>query len=247
MSMEWIKRGLRELKISLRPILDGISSQVIDEAIAELGMSKQRFDKQKNQTHHPGKRVEPWGYRIHRHRPLRFIRSQAKGAEGCWVDLSGWVVWEEGNLPADYCLHLRLWSDDPNFACRPEWDADEVVDRMSDGRVMLRCHFDLASPGPHGPRFHLQFGGDASADEVCWFPSRIRLPRLAYPPVDLILACQLVAANFYWEEYERFRGTSEWRSAILNSQTHLLARYYEECHNSLQHNLILLDTLWNVR
>jgi len=69
---------------------------------------------------------------------------------------------------------------------------------------------------------------------------------LVYPPMDLILACQLVAANFFWEEYTEFRETPEWMGTLLFSQKHLLQDYYEGCFKTINEKRPLLDYLWNV-
>lgn len=252
MSIQWIAGGLDQIVRSFRRILADDAPSVIEEAKAELKRSKAKFDELIGKTHHPGLSIEPWGYQIYPDHALRFRPSKAKGGEGLVADLCGYVLWrQEGDWPVSQCLHLRLWSSDENQIWRSEWDAEDVLHMVSGKtppeRVMFRCHFDQANSGQQGPQYHIQFGGNASADEACWFSSSIRLPRLIYPPMDLVLACQLIAANFYWEEYIQFREEAQWVNAIRGSQKDLLARYYEQCHNSLQQNLILLDTLWNVR
>jgi len=234
MSIKWIEISLREILRTFGRILDDMAPSVIYEAIAELKESKEKFETQSRQTHHPGRNPEPWGYSIDSRRPLRFKESSAKGAKGCWADLCGFVHWADDPVPIRQSIHLRLWSRDPDLVLREDWDSEDVFARIAkDGggaRVLLRCHSDRANPDQQGPLYHLQFGGGAGDAEVCWHPSSIRLPRLAYPPMDLVLACQMVAANLYWSDYSDRRDWPEWRGAVLESQRHLLSRYYECCY-----------------
>lgn len=222
MNANWIKAGLREIKRTFQHILDDGASYVIDEAIAELEATKKAFDELQGKTHHPGLTPEPWGYRIYPESPLRFKRSNAIKGLSCWVDLYCTVLWwKEGSLPVKQEITLRVWSDELDYIYRPAWDSEKIYGRLTLGRVMLRCHFDLANPNQHGPKYHLQFGGNAREHELCWFPEIMDLPRLACPPMDLILACQLIAANFYREEYDEFRETPEWIHTLRTSQEHL--------------------------
>jgi len=253
MNLHWIKAGLQQLKRSFQRILDDSASYVIDEAIAGLESSKKRFDERTRQTHDPRLIPQPWGYQIDPEQPLRFKPSRAIRGLEPWVDLYCIVLWrEEGALPVKQEIHLRVWSNNTNYVHRPEWDSETVFNRLTDpvrpfdGRVILRCHFDLANPGQHGPKYHLQFGGEAREYELCWLPGIADLPRLVCPPMDLILACQLIAANFYWEEYIEFRETPEWIGTLRRSQGHLLKNYYKNCLNVLEQDRVLLDYLWNI-
>jgi len=254
MNANLIKAGLQRLKKSFRRILQDGAEDVIDDAIAEIEGLKKRFDEQKRQTHDPHLTPKPWGYRIYSERPLRFKRSNAIKGLNLWVDLYCTVLWEEeGSMPVEQVIHLRVWSDRSNSCTyREKWDSDDVLDKLTnsawtdEGRVMLRCHFDLSNPGQDGPKYHLQFGGNARGNELCWFPEIINLPRLAFHPMDLILVCQLVAANFYWEEYKEFQEAPEWVSAIRRSQEHLLKDYYRDCFTALDQDCVLLDRLWNI-
>lgn len=245
MNVDGIKFGLQEIKRNFAPILDDNTVWVIDEAIMELGRTRAEFKRRENQTHDPRSTPEPWGYRIRPDYPLRFEPRVVKGMN-LRTDVYCTVLWEqEKALPVDQCIHLRVWSDEIDHIYRERWDSEVVYNELTDdGRVMLRCHFDLANPGQPGPKYHLQFGGNPQADELCWFPRFMNLPRLPYPPVDLVLVCQLIAANFYWDEYIEFRQASEWRYALRSSQEYLLQGYYEACLSALDQDL-LVDCLWN--
>jgi len=251
MNANQIKAGLQQLKRSFRRILEDGAEDVVDWAIAELDDTKKRFDEWTRRTDDPRLIPQPWGYRIGPEWPLQFKRSCIKGLD-LWVDLYCTVRWTEGVMPVEQIIHLRVWSDNEDLIWRPDWDSADVFDKLADQavprprRVIFRCHFDRANPGQPGPKYHLQFGGDAQGQELCWSPKAMNLPRLVYPPMDLILTCQLIAANFYWEEYSEFRETREWIGTLRRSQGHLLKDYYEDCLNVLEQNRVLLDYLWNV-
>jgi hypothetical protein len=253
MNANWTKFGLQQLKKIFRPILEDGTESVIDWAIAELESSKKRFDEWTRRSDDPHLTPQPWGYRIDPQLPLRFKPSSVIKGLGLWVDLYCTVLWmQEGTLPVKQEIHLCVWSNNMNYIYRPEWDPNVVLEKLTDparlfnGRVILRCHFDLANPGQHGPKHHLQFGGEAREHELCWFPGIANLPRFVCPPTDLILACQLIAANFYWEEYKEFRKTPEWTGTLRRSQASLLRSYYKDCLNVLEQDRVLLDHLWNI-
>jgi hypothetical protein len=244
MNPTWIKFGLREIKRNFKSILDDNAGWVIDDAIAGLDSTKEEFEKRQIQTHDPRLTPEPWGYRIYPEYPLRFKPRTIKGIN-LWVDLYCIVLWEEEEaLPVKQDIHLRVWSDEIELIYRPDWDSEKVYKELTEGRVMLRCHFDLANPGQPGPEYHLQFGGNPRENELCWFPETLRLPRLPYPPMDLVLICQLIAANFYWEEYVGFRETAEWINTLRRSQEYLLENHHAGCLSALDQDL-LVDYLWN--
>jgi hypothetical protein len=246
MNAIWIKAGLQEIKKNFESVLEDDAGWIIDEAIAELDSSKEEFERRQGKTHDLTRlRPEPWGYRIYPDSPLRFRPSRVIRGVNLWVDLYCTVLWkEEGALPIKQDIHLRVWSDEIDYIYRSDWDSEIVYDRLTEGRVMLRCHFDLANPGQPGPEYHLQFGGNSWGNELCWFPESMNLPRLPYPPMDLVLVCQLIAANFYWDEYVGFRETSEWKNALRRSHEYLLKDYYEGCLGALDQDL-LVDHLWN--
>jgi hypothetical protein len=254
MNVHRIKSGLQELRRSFAHILDDTAEWIIADAIKQVDSTKKLFEEQQRQTHHPGLAPEPWGYRIFPETPLRFKPNTVRGLE-LWVDVFCTVLWvQEGDLPVEQNLHLRVWSSNENDCTyRQEWDSDDILDKLTgnappieEGRVMLRYHFDLAEPHQQGPQYHLQLGGNLRENELCWFPESIKLPRLPFPPMDLVLLCELIAANFYWDDYLKFYETPEWQDALRRSQNFLLHRYYQGCFNAVQNEQgLLVQHLWN--
>lgn len=247
MNAIWLRAGLEQVKRQFSNILEDGSEGVIDEAIAQLDASKQEYDWSRRRTDNPNLRVAPWGYRIFHERPLRFRRSSVIKGLDLWIDLYCTALWRDEDTPAvEQVTHIRIWSDEIDYVYRPNWDAENVYTKLESGRVMLRWHFDRANPGQPGPKHHLQFGGEARDDELCWFPGILDVPRLASPPMDLLLSCQLIAANFYWDEYMTFREDPIWHNIMCRSQRSMLEAYYDSCLKCIKNDNILLDELWNV-
>jgi len=243
-----IEAGLSQFKTVFQRILEDDASQVIDEAILELDSSKKEYDEKKRRTDNPKLVPKPWGYTVYPQKPLRFRTSEVIKGFPMSIDIYCVIRWEkEGEMPVNQQIHLRVWSKELDYVIRPEWDADQIIERISSqyGRVMLRCHFDLANPKQEGPKYHLQFGGEAQSDEVWWLPGIVDLPRINFPPMDLILIGQLIAANFYKEEYERIRNEIEWIGTVRESQKIFLKDYYQLCLTEINSDNILLDRLWN--
>lgn len=247
MKISSIKEGLSQFRKVFQKILEDDAGQIIDEAIVELESSRERYEKNKKRTDSPKVKVLPWGYKIRPERPLRFITSNAIKGLTVHIDLFCEILWKSENaLPVQQVIQVRLWSKEMGYVHRSDWDAEGVFDRIvNEKRVMLRFHLDFAEKDQQGPVYHLQFGGKALAEEVCWFPEIINLPRLHFPPMDLILVGQLIAANFYRNEYLKIRNTPEWIKIVRDSQKSFLSDYYSMCYSTLNHDDILLDALWN--
>src|SRR5450830_142123 len=98
-----------------------------------------------------------------------------------------------------------------------------------DNRLLLRTHIDLANQQggriQDGPLHHMQFGGhqpkgDRRAD------LEIKEPRWLHPPLDLILMCEIVVANFYCDAWSEMQMDARWRELILESQKICLMPFY---------------------
>ena len=254
MRVSAVKKSLQMLKKTFRKIWKDGAEDVIVAAVYELEASKSKFDKRSSQSHDKRLVPEPWGYRISPKQPLCFGPSTAIKGLSCRLDLYCTVLWkQEEELPVKQEITVRLWSDELNYIYREDWDSPDVYSKLTDERVMARWHFDLANPGQSGPKYHLQFGGNARSDELHWFPEIIKIPRFAYPPMDLILVCQMIAANFYRDDYASVREDSIWKSCVFESQQHLLLDYYKRCVTEIERKKPsfehekkpLLDVLWN--
>jgi len=111
-----------------------------------------------------------------------------------------------------------------------------------------RWHIDLANRLDEctyqaGPLFHLQGGGhqpqgDRSKD------LKVSLPRFPTPPMELILTCELIIANFYPAQWERLKKERGWLELIQIAQRLCYAVYFQRVQNSLDAQHSLLSLLW---
>ncbi len=160
------------------------------------------------------------------------------------------IYWEDDAIPVEQDIKVRLWSDHEQLIFDSDKDSLAVYEKLTDpsrerqGRVISRFHFDKANQTQPGPKYHLQFGGNPKEYELCWHPSGVNIPRFQYHPMELFLTCQLIAANFFWDDYLEIKETSEWRGALELCQSQLLVGYYQGCMDTLLKGDSLLDCLW---
>ncbi|HML22079.1 MAG TPA: hypothetical protein PKD09_10535 [Aggregatilinea sp.] len=252
MNLTSVTKGLDQMIRTFGSILDDSASSVVDVAKSQAIASRKIYDERKRRTDNPALAIAPWGYTIFPERPLRFKPTEPTKGFDAQVDLFCSVRWENDNeLPVEQDICLRVWNQ--SAAYRDTWDHDRILETLCDdgrtnrNRVMLRCHFDLANIDQLGPRYHLQFGGNPREDELCWFPELINLPRFIYPPMDLVLVCEFVAASFFQDEYnKKLKKDKQWKSVLKLSQQHLLGSYYYQCHQAIERGDSLVGHLWNV-
>lgn len=233
---------------TLNPILEQDAPNVIAKAKASLASTVQYFKSAEPRVIGEGS-GRRWGFIIAPSEPLRFVDREVGGL---WirVDLFAKIYWceEFPDQPCEANIAIRVWALDEKVYFRSGWDANEIrdsVDRNA-GRVMLRFHFDLADRNQDGPRYHLQIGGNPQEGEFCWFPESLALPRFPHLPMDLILAAELIAANFYPEQYIDIRREPSWRHAVKTSQEHMCSKYLQTVSRALQEGKSMLDSVWNV-
>lgn len=217
-------------------------------AIASVQSTKERYDHaMRNQPR--GFIPVPWGYSIDHDQPVRFVPTEVNGID-LQVDVYCDIRWAEAEVPAVQDIKVRVWSTHSRTIFGPERDAADIDEALRDptrtatGRVISRFHFDKANPGQPGPEFHLQVGGKAEPYELCWHPESVKVPRLAHPPLELFLACQLVAANFFPREYAEIKKRSEWLWELRWQQASLLRDHYQRCLDAIDAEQSLLDALW---
>jgi len=194
---------------------------------------------------------QPWSLSISADRPLRFKKSEAD--KRIRPDLFGRLTFSNGAWPfSEQNVILRVWSEEMTLSFRQIWDSLQVketlLQRGTAGRVLTRIHFDRAPPEASEPRFHLQFGGQAEEDELSWHPPNLDLPRILTPPIDIILACEIVVAHFFPTFYETKREEPQWRALIRKAQS-FDESYYQLCHDCCKPRSVIeetvLERLWN--
>lgn len=248
MNPERVKATLRETRKIYRHILDENSkSIVLPAAEASVDESYAAYiEAKKNATR--GAKVKPWGYSIEHDQPIRFIRSPENGVQ-LRADIYCDIKWAEDDSLVTQDIKLRVWSEHIPTIYTPERDAEAIEDAVTDpershpGRVVLRMHFDRANPDQLGPEHHLQIGGKPEEYELCWHPESVKVPRLSFQPMELFLACQIVAANFFPTEYADLSLKSEWIQELIYYQNALLLGYYKRCMDAINSHISLLDAL----
>lgn len=242
---------LTVIRDRLRHVLESDASRVLDETISNIRTSKEKFDEYQGRHDLVDKPVTDWGYEIFK-TPLRFQISTYNNYR-LRADILCNIRWEsENSVPYRQEVVLRVWSNDPEVMYRPYLDSEEIGERVTGQnsikeRVMLRCHFDLANVSQDGPKYHLQIGGSAIESEYCWFPKELDLPRLIHCPLEIVLLCQIIVANFFPEEYKKIRKDPTWVGAVKKVEKHLLKEYYQNCLDAITSKRTLLDDLWNIQ
>lgn len=242
--------GLKAIRDRLSRILTGSSLGVIEEALAQVRPAAELWRKCGLRQWH--KRGSAWGYQISRERPLEFQVCQPRGYK-TMVDLSCALRWpkDPAGEPTEQNFTLRVWSLEKRIFFRPDWDSEQLEGTLEGlgKRVMLRLHFDLANAGQEGPKYHIQIGGIQGQGECCWFHPSINLPRIAHPPSDIVLICEMIASNFFPDQYRMIRTDAIWRSVVRDIQRCVLQEYFRQCHQVVlgdQHYQSLLDWLSNI-
>jgi len=227
-------------------ILDNDASLVLDQVISQLEATSQNS----KSTSQPC----TWAFAISPRRPLRFVKSEDEGRVQpdifCRLLGPGTLGWPHESQE----LVIRIWSVDQTLSYRPELDAKSIEDWLTlqrePHRVILRLHFDRANKGQNGTIFHLQVGGNPIEDqkEKSWSCGLPDLPRIPIPPMDLILACELIIANFFQDEFKKLCKDPEWCAVVRRAEQRTIKRYFDRCSvhlNDTRTKHTLLKTLWN--
>jgi hypothetical protein len=238
-----VLRSLEVLEEVWSSVFDASAAYVLPAARAQVRESYARY--MIGQSLNPRQHVE-WGYSIPFDQPLSFVATDVHGLR-LRCDIVCEIRWlDPANPPVHQELVVRLWAMDLNVMFRSHIDHEDVFETLDGvrGRVMMRYHFDLANTRQAGPRYHVQAGGNARAEEACWLHGAIEIPRLPYQPLDLVLACEVVVANLY-DPWPASMSDPSLIGAIATSQAELLTEYYETIRGRLNARGSVLAGLWN--
>lgn len=224
----WIEEYVTNLNILIDPKIAGVYLEPGSKAIMQertyLFLNIAR-DKRK------AKRMS-WEFSITREDPLTFKANDDR----LQVDIAGKIN-GENDVVKEVNTLLRVWSFDQDLCYRDGIDGDEVKKKFDEKkkRVIVRYHFDRRAPTLKQPEpiYHLQVGGQALDDENCWFPKQVKVPRFHFPPMDVILLCELVLVNFFHNESENLRKKPEWIRLIQKSQHAFQNSYYDSFYSCL--------------
>lgn len=131
-----------------------------------------------------------------------------------------------------------------------EWGAVLVLEYKERGKACPRWHFDLGNVGQSGPRLHLQYGGRHHDDRS--LDASLKAPRWSNFPLDVILLMEVVAANFFVDDWkEKLREDPSLRKYIKLSEglcyaplSRKLNSYLEDI-KGVEANSTFLSGCWN--
>jgi len=231
-----ISNELTALKSRLRSnnVLDPQGINTLDTTIENI--KAQMCGRKKLKT-------APWKFEIEPSRPLLFNICEVKGYK-LQVDIFCSISYPDKYFDNwNETLTIRIWSVDEKLFYRESLDFEKL--KRIGRRVMARFHFDRANPGQAGPHFHLQIGGKPHLDEFCWYPKELEVPRFIHHPMNLMLACEFVIANFFPEKYDKISKEVTWQMALKKCQEYYLIPYYKTNMKNWDQKESLLKYLWN--
>lgn len=178
------------------------------------------------------KQAVSWVTEVDRGAPIRFVKHQDRGGKTITPSIIAKKIMidqKERKTPPFTSLDLALEIDDEQ------------------GNPISRWHLDLANaPGglsQSGPLIHLQYGGHHHGAGHLDHP--LRTPRWCHPPMELALLSEVVAANFFEDQWIEMREDPSWCQAIALFQRLCYKHYAERLATSLlQSSTTTLNTMW---
>jgi len=171
-----------------------------------------------------------WQFSIPRESPLTF----RENSDRLQADVMG-IIEGEGDEVKEVRTLLRIWSLDEALCYRAGIDAEQVRAKFTETkrRVMVRFHFERRAKHVTRPEpvYHLQVGGVSLQDENCWFTKQIEVPRFHFPPMDIVLLCELVLVNLFCENSKELREKPEWKKLVMKSQNAFQRSYFNKFYS----------------
>lgn len=119
----------------------------------------------------------------------------------------------------------------------PPFDALDIALEIEyeGGKPLTRWHIDKANEQADGfqdgPLFHVQMGGHHHNNRDEDLP--IKRPRWNHPPLDIVLLCELVAANFFSEQWQELNKDPAWCDYISQCQKYCYTGYINKLQQAL--------------
>ncbi len=138
---------------------------------------------------------------------------------------------------------IGLCTDDPehNDIAELAFDLSVNGENENEQKLIAAWHLDChiinegdGDPEHCHPLYHFQYGGDAilgvyESDEYSFGSSLfLESPRLAYPPMDIILGINFVLSQFYGDYWREVTKNSKYNSLVRESQQRLWKPYYSK-------------------
>lgn len=214
--------AIQELE-TIRERLAGIGV-LEDSAHAAIGDALRDLQAQKK------KHISPWNYRIRRERPLAFRRTDPRIVKHRMsVDVFADISQPENGVPLKgQSITVRVWCHEMSLWYNPHLDSPAVkerVERRGNGRVMHRFHFDYDNPDEDHPWFHLQIGGQQTANELHRMPHNLARPRFLHHPMNLLMVCEFIVRHFYPDAFQTLATEPSWHIGLRRAQGAYLGRY----------------------
>lgn len=121
---------------------------------------------------------------------------------------------------------------DQSLEGRPPFAALDIAIQFDDleNVPVARWHLDLASGHGEGfqpgPLFHLQFGGHQRGYRE--LDHRLKVPRWCHPPMEAALLSEVIAANFFEDQWLELREDVVWCEAISQFQRLCYPSYFNK-------------------
>ena len=149
-------------------------------------------------------------------------------------------------IPSITCEGLHVVQNDHS---RPPFKALDIAIEIFDAdRIpVARWHVDWANvvngKPQAGPLVHLQYGGHFAGHRA--LDPKVKEPRWVHPPMDLILMCEVTAANFHEEKWEALREDNNWCQAVAIGQRFCYSAYLRKiCQGLSVSSKTLLHSMW---
>lgn len=132
---------------------------------------------------------------------------------------------------------------------RPPFKSLDIALEIQDTlrNPISRWHVDWANSTAttvqSGPLVHLQYGGHRPGHRETDHP--LKVPRWNHPPMDILLLCELVAANFYEDRWGDLREDQNWCAAIAIGQKLCYSAYLRKMVTGLSiSSETMLHSMW---
>lgn len=135
-------------------------------------------------------------------------------------------------------ITFTYFSKNDDLIYRRDWDSESVKERYDShkGRVMLKFHFDkkCVDTTISEPKYHFHVGGKSENEECYWHPDELELPRLPYPPLDIIILCDIILMNYFPDHYKKLKEENpDWFKLVKNSQKLFQKEYIKNVLDSI--------------
>ena len=180
---------------------------------------------------------EIWVFEIPKDKRLSFKINNDKNENIGFIEISCKIKGLKAVI-IEQNIIVTYFSRNVDLIYRSDWDSESVQNRYDSnkGRVMLKFHFDKKCEDAKilEPKYHFHIGGKSDENECYWHPKQIELPRLPYPPMDIIILCDIILLNYFPNQYTKLKSDNpEWRKLVKKSQNFFQKDYIENVLNSI--------------